>query len=229
MGSLLSLRTRKGFTIPGLPRCMRMRLLPITLMTSLLWAQMPDHPARIKVFEASSKRVNAGDIVELRWAAMDADNVRLDPPGQDFPSVGKMAYMPKGRTVFWLFASNLRGGQSIPLIVEVIPPKTPVVPVPPRRREIPKAAPHPLGPGGIWIQFAACETLPRAQDLQKTLSRLLGKEIKLFEIKDPEHPGQTLHRVRVGPFPSFKEARKILREIQPQVRPMGLKPIVADD
>lgn len=206
-----------------------MRSLAFALMTSLLCAQLPQNPARIQVFEATPKAVKAGEPVELRWSATGADWIRLEPPGKEFPPTGHVTYVPRERTVFWIHASNLRGGQSVPLVVEMIPEAAPSLPAQAGTGEEPRTPASGPPPGGIWIQFAALANTGNAESFGKEMSRLTGTKVMRFDIDDPDHPGQTLHRLRMGPFPSAREARMRLRSLQPKLRSFHIKPFVAID
>jgi hypothetical protein len=195
-------------------------------MTSLLGAQLPGDPARIQRFEATPTTVNAGEPVELRWVATGTESIRLDPPDQEFPPTGHFTFVPMARTVFWIHASNTRGGQSIPLVVEVIPKE--VVPLA-VQNPVENLANPVARSGGIWIQLAALADAGSAEHVRKEVLRLTGDKVELFDIDDPDHPGQTLHRLRIGPFSSKQEARKRILTLQPKIRSMRVKPFVAVD
>ena len=98
-----------------------MRIALLSLLPSLLCAQLPPEPASIQVFQATAQAVRRGGTVTLRWSVAGTDRVRLEPLGQDLPSRGELTQPVNGRTVFWLHATNLRGGQSMPLVVELLP------------------------------------------------------------------------------------------------------------
>jgi hypothetical protein len=197
-----------------------MNSLPFTLMTSLLCAQLAQEPARVQTFEAVPRSVKADEPIVLHWAATGTERIRLEPLDQDFPPVGQVTYVPRERTVFWIHASNTWGGQSIPLVVEIIPEGF-------NDGSSPPPAPISLDPGGIWIQLAALADPRAAETLGKAVLRLTGARVARFEIEAPRHPGQTLQRLRIGPYPSVREARRHLRSLQTKLQSLHLKPIVA--
>ena len=203
-----------------------MRPLVFTLMTSLLSAQLPQDPARIQVFEATLSTVRAGEAVELHWSATGTDRIRLEPLDQDFPPVGSATYKVKERTVFWIHASNMRGGQSVPLVVEIMPEESPSLRAQSGNNEGSRTPP-PLD--RIWIQFAALADTGNTERLNKELSQFTGSKVARFDTNDPGHPGQRLHRLRMGPFSSIREARKRLRSLQSRLRSLHIQPIVVVD
>jgi cell division septation protein DedD len=94
-----------------------------------------------------------------------------------------------------------------------------------------RSAPVPapvLGPGP-WIQFAALADPAGAQRLAALLQERLGEAARVLPVPHPDHPGQILHRVRLGPFPSRTKAQQRLREVQPRVRNLRLKPLIMVD
>jgi SPOR domain len=200
-----------------------MRPFALVLVTCSLCAQVPQEPARIQVFEATPKAVKAGEPVELNWSATNTDRIRLEPLDQDLPAVGHVTYVPRERTVFWIHASNARGGQSMPLVVEMISQNAPALP----GRSAGSGTPPPSA--GIWIQFAALTDAGSTERLSKELSRLTGATVAQFDIDDPGLPGQRLHRLRIGPFSSIGAARTRLRSLQPKLGSLHIKPFVAVD
>jgi pyruvate/2-oxoglutarate dehydrogenase complex dihydrolipoamide acyltransferase (E2) component len=84
-------------------------------------AQAAPEPAHIQVFQTTAKAVRRGDTVTLRWAATGADQVRLEPLGLILPAKGEITHLVTGRTVYWLNVSNAAGGQSVPLVVDLLP------------------------------------------------------------------------------------------------------------
>ena len=204
-----------------------MRPLFFALVTNLLCAQSPPDPARVQVFEVIPMTVKVGEPVELRWSATGAEWIRLEPLDKNFPPGGQVTYVIKERTVFWIHVSNMSGGQSVPLVVEIIPqdPQSPSAQQgADGNSRTPVAVPPP---GGIWIQFAALADTENAERLRKELTRLTGSEVLRFDIDDPGHPGQTLQRLRMGPFSSVRAARKRLGNLHFKLRDLHLKPIVA--
>lgn len=186
------------------------RFLPILALTGALAAQEWPRAARVVVFEAKPRLVKPGESVELRWATAGAEKVWLDPPGVELPAQGRMSRVPEGNTVYWLFAGNQKGGQSIPLAVEV----QKAVEVPPK---------------GFWIQFAALANADRARHLQAALRESMDPSIRLFQVVAPRSSDHFLQRVRMGPFPSREAARQRLRELRPKAQALHLKPVVMAD
>ncbi|MBU1080996.1 MAG: SPOR domain-containing protein [Spirochaetes bacterium] len=77
----------------------------------------------------------------------------------------------------------------------------------------PKTAPKPSAPKTVaeyWIQAAAFTSRSRADDLQRSLA---GKGLStLITVKDLD--GVTWYRVRIGPYPSEREAKGWLEKIR---------------
>lgn len=106
-------------------------------------AQAAPEPAHIQVFQTTARAVRRGDTVTLRWAATGADQVRLEPLGLILPAKGEITHLVTGRTVYWLNVSNAAGGQSVPLVVDLLPEAlAPTVPAEPAAR------PSTLSPAG---------------------------------------------------------------------------------
>jgi len=114
-----------------------MRRLLLSFLTCILTAQATPEPARIQTFQTNAKAVRRGATVTLRWNATGADQVRLDPLGLILPAKGEVTHLVTGRMVYWLHVFNAAGGQSTPLVVELLPEEAvpglavPAVPVPP--------------------------------------------------------------------------------------------------
>lgn len=161
-------------------------------------------PARVVFFEAVPRTVKAGEALELRWATVGAEQVRLDPSGEQLPPQGKSIQQPMESTVFWLFAGNGRGGQCVPLAVEVL------------------TAAEALQ-GGFWIQFAALANMDRAKQVQDELQSL-GDPVRLFPVAKAS--GVLLQRVRMGPFRTREAAQRRLREIRLKIKALHLNPLV---
>lgn len=184
-----------------------MRLLPLLALACAAAAQERTGPARVVLFEAVPRAVRVGEALELRWATIGAEQVRLDPAGEELPPQGKSVRKPRESTIFWLFAGNGRGGQCVPLEVEVLP------------------AAEALR-GGFWIQFAALANVDRARQIQEALKGL-GDPVGLFPVT--KSPGLPLQRVRMGPFPSREAAQRRLREIRPKAKALHLNPLVVPE
>lgn len=184
------------------------------VVSTALWSQGAPKPARAVLLEAHPGTVKVGNPVELAWATRDATRVVLEPPGEEVPPTGRRVVTPQDSTVYWLHATNLRGGQSLPVAVTV--------------ESEPKPEPEPaptVGPG-FWIQFAALANEARAREIQGELGATTGQPVRLSRVEAPTRPGLTLHRIRQGPFPSRKAAQLRLREIRAGIQALGLRPVV---
>jgi len=229
-----------------------MRAILLSLLPCILCAQVPPEPAHIQVFQASAAGVRKGGTVTLRWSVAGADRVRLEPLGQDLPARGEITQPITGRTVFWLHANNLRGGQSIPLVVELLPddpafpnlngiqpPPAPVqlpaapafqpAPMPALAAQPPAAPPkrrvvRRTGPRPAWIQFAAMTSGRSLRRLQRNLLRVAATEAGLWP--SARRSGPRLQFVRSGPYPSVQAARLRLRELAPMMASLGVEPII---
>lgn len=228
-----------------------MRHLLVSLMSCLLCAQVPPEPARIQVFQATATGVRKGGTVTLRWSVVGADRVRLEPLGQELPARGEITQPVNDRTVFWLHANNLRGGQSVPLVVELLPddpafpnlngiqPPAPVQPpaVPvllpapmPALATRPPAAPpkrraaRRAGARPAWIQFAAMVNPRHLRRLQKNLLRAAATQASLWPVT--RRSGPPMQLVRSGPYPTVQAARARLRELAPLMASLRLQPII---
>jgi hypothetical protein len=98
-----------------------MRHLLLSLLPCIVVAQPAPEPARIQAFQVSAATVHKGGSVTLRWSVTGATQVRLEPLGLVLPAQGEITHLVTGRTIYWLNASNQAGGQSRPLVVEVLP------------------------------------------------------------------------------------------------------------
>jgi cell division septation protein DedD len=149
----------------------------------------------------------------------------LEPLNQDFPAEGHVTYVLKERTIFWLHAVNDRGGHSVPLVVEPLPREEPVQTAVAAEGPEVRSAP----PDGAWIQFVALEKVDQLPSLRKSLERITGSELAVFEVQAPGTTERVLHRLRMGPFHTVREARTRLRQLQPKLRRLHLKPIVTTE
>ncbi len=80
-------------------------------------------PATVCTFEASRTRVKPGEQVDLRWICQGDAKVRLEPGGLELDGQSSIAVVPDKTTVYTLSVSNLLGGTSRSLEVEVEPPR----------------------------------------------------------------------------------------------------------
>lgn len=228
---------------------------------------LAEEPARIQVFMAMPAAVRRGSPVTLEWSATGTDRVKLEPLGVQLPAKGSLSHPLIGRTTFWLSAVNDWGGQTLPVVVDILPDEPPpprpatVPPTPPPVQPsthspvqpsthspvhpsvksavrspdpapIPKAAKppatsaSPAGTGAIWIQFAALSAPASITRLQGDLRRAAGIETVLSDVADPQDPGRTLKRVRLGPFATPRAAKARLQELKPRLAGLALKPYV---
>jgi hypothetical protein len=127
-----------------------MRRILLSFLPCLLSAQALPGPAHVQTFQATAPAVRRGTTVTLRWNVTGTDQVRLDPVGLILPAKGEITHVVMGRTIYWLHANNAAGGQSAPLVVDVLPEETltpapalllpaqaPVPPEPPRLAALP--------------------------------------------------------------------------------------------
>jgi hypothetical protein len=223
-----------------------MRRLLTLFLPCLLSAQAVGVPARIEAFQTTAKVVRKGATVTLRWNATGADTVRLDPLGLILPARGEITHLVTGRTVYWLHVSNSAGGQSLPLVVDLVPedqpqlaPAPPPIAVPqdlPRLAALPPVPAHrePALPAPrvtprhatrrAWIQFAVTVSPRGAARLQGRLQRIAATASRL--LVRHRHAGRPFHLIRTGPFPSARAARLRLRELAPAMKALGIRPIV---
>lgn len=231
-----------------------MRRLLLSLVPCLLTAQALPGPAHIQTFQATAKAVRKGATVTLRWSATGVDQVRLDPIGLILPAQGEVTHLVTGRTVYWLHVSNSAGGQSAPLVVDVLPeegaplvPPAPLLPVlppelprlaaqtpvpPPQGPVLPVALPAPPvrrharrhGPRHAWIQFAATVSPQGAARLQRNLQRVAATDSTLL-VRN-RRAGRPYQLVRNGPFPSVQAAQLRLQELAPAMQALKISPII---
>jgi hypothetical protein len=87
-----------------------------------LAAALPASPT-VCTFEASSRKVKPGEQVDLRWVCQGDAKVRLEPGGLELDGRSSIAVVPDKTTVYTLSVSNLLGGTSRSLQVEVEAPR----------------------------------------------------------------------------------------------------------
>jgi len=103
----------------------------LVFLPCLLTAQALPGPAHIQTFQTTAKAVKRGGSVTLSWSATGADQVRLDPLGLILPAKGELTHLVTGRMVYWLHVTNASGGQSAPLVVDLLPEEAaPSLPAP---------------------------------------------------------------------------------------------------
>jgi hypothetical protein len=227
-----------------------MRRLLLSFLPCLLSAQAVPGPAHIQTFQTTAKAVRRGGTVTLRWSATGADQVRLEPLGLVLPAKGEITHTVTGRTIYWLHVTNASGGQSVPLVVDllpedmapagprwagppelprladlppVLPPQTPVLPVPaaaPPARRL--ARRH--APRRAWIQFAATVSPRGAARLQRDLQRVATTRSTL--VVRHRRKGRPFQMIRTGPFPSAQAARLRLLELAPALQALNITPII---
>jgi hypothetical protein len=210
-----------------------MRRLLLSFLPCLLAAQAVPEPARIQAFQTTAKAVRRGGAVTLRWSATGADQVRLDPLGLILPAKGELTHLVTGRTVYWLHVTNAAGGQSAPVVVDLLPEEPALaLPPPPAPPELPRLAALPpahrharrRGPRRAWIQFAATVSPQGAERLRRNLQRVAAMDATL--LARARRAGRPYQLVRTGPFPSVQVARLRLEALAPAMQALNLKPII---
>jgi len=229
-----------------------MKRFLLALLPCLLTAQTIQEPAHIQAFQTTAKAVHRGATVTLRWSATGAEQVRLDPLGLILPAKGEITHMVTGRTVYWLHITNAVGGQSVPLIVDLLPDEpalaVPAVPllVPPELPRLTDLPPVPAaeapavpvalstpparrlarrrGPRRVWIQFATTVSSKGAARLKRNLQRIAATDTTLL-VRN-RRTGRPFHLIRTGPFPSLQAARLRLQELTPAMQALNIKPII---
>lgn len=224
-----------------------MKSLALAFVPCLLSAQAVPGPAAIQSFQATAKAVRKGGAVTLRWSATGTDQVRLEPLGLILPAKGELTHVVTGRMVYWLHVSNAVGGQSVPLVVDLVPeatvpavPPIPVVPEAPKLASLPPIQPPPLpvalpapstrrqaryaGTRRVWIQFAATVSPRGAARLQRTLLRIAGMDAAVL-VRN-RRSGRPFRLIRTGPFPSRQAARLRLQELASAMQALKMKPIL---
>jgi uncharacterized protein YndB with AHSA1/START domain len=94
-----------------------------TVEVSVLGHAQQPAPAMVCSFDASSRKVQPGQQVVLRWACQGHSKVRLEPGGLELDGLSSIGVMPEKTTVYTLSVSNLTGGISRSVEVEVEPPR----------------------------------------------------------------------------------------------------------
>jgi hypothetical protein len=225
-----------------------MKRILLTFLPCILTAQIIPEPAHIQVFQTTAKAVHRGATVTLRWSATGAEQVRLEPLGLVLPAKGEITHRVTSRIVYWLHVTNGVGGQSVPLVVDLLPdepalavPAVPPVappdwprladlsPVPPS--QAPALPPPPArrlarrrGPRRVWIQFAATVSTKGAAKLKRNLKRLAATDSTLL-VRN-RRTGRPFQLIRSGPFHSLQAARLRLQELAPAMQAMKIKPII---
>ncbi|HEX9011485.1 MAG TPA: hypothetical protein VF804_14035 [Holophagaceae bacterium] len=80
-------------------------------------------PAMVCSFGASARKVQPGQQVVLHWECQGHAKVRLEPGGLELDGLSSIGVMPEKTTVYTLSVSNLTGGVSHSLEVQVEPPR----------------------------------------------------------------------------------------------------------
>lgn len=91
------------------------------------------NPAKVCTFTASKTAIRPGEPVELRWECQGNDaKVRLQPGNLELDGKSAVTVIPDGTTVYTLSVSNLAGGETRSVEVQVIPglPEAPSAPAP---------------------------------------------------------------------------------------------------
>ena len=233
-----------------------MKRILLSLLPCLLSAKVVPGPAQIQSFQTTAKAVRRGGTVTLRWSATGADQVRLDPIGLILPAKGELTHLVTGRTVYWLHVTNAAGGQSAPLVVDLLPEEpAPTVPTVP-------AGPLPM-PSALPQSLPRLAELPPALPLQATVlpvatpPRHVGKRLATRRVwiqfattvstrgaarlqrslqrvaatdatvqMRNRRAGRPFQLIRSGPFPSVQAARLRLQELAPAMRALRIKPMI---
>lgn len=80
-------------------------------------------PAMVCSFTADRKVVKAGEQVELRWQCQGDAKVRLEPGGLELDGQSSIVVVPDATTVYTISVSNLLGGASRSLEIQVEKPR----------------------------------------------------------------------------------------------------------
>ena len=232
-----------------------MRKVILAFLPTLLCAQLPPEPAHIQLFKASAAAVRKGETVTLRWSVAGADRVRLEPLGQDLPARGELTQPVNDRTIFWLQATNLKGGQSIPLVVELLPddpafpnlngilaspaaadpapapPRIPFAPSPALVSPIPVLAAQPkrrrIHRSGPRPAWIQFAAMINPRYIRKLQMNLLRVAATEASLwPRARRSGAPMQFIRSGPFTTTEDARRRLRELAPVLASMQLRPII---
>ncbi|MBK8727393.1 MAG: hypothetical protein IPL96_15485 [Holophagaceae bacterium] len=121
-------------------------------------------PAKVCTFTASRTAIRPGEPVELRWECQGDDSkVKLQPGNLELDGKSAVTVIPDGTTVYTLSVSNLAGGETRSLEVQVIPglPEPPAVAALPAPVAPPAAVPAP--PAAVPAPPAAVPAPPPAR------------------------------------------------------------------
>lgn len=113
-------------------------------------------PAKVCTFSASKTAIRPGEPVELRWECQGDDSkVKLQPGNLELDGKSVVTVIPDGTTVYTLSVSNLAGGETRSLEVQVIPG----LPEPPTVAALPApAAPPPAAAPALPAPTATAPT-----------------------------------------------------------------------
>ena len=173
-------------------------LVPV-ILAGLLGVPIP--PDSAGVVPGSSRprprRRGPGTKVTLSGMRWGPTGCGSSPWGWKSRPTGGLTFTLRERTTFWIHADNLKGGQSIPLGVELItpaalpevagPPAPPPAPAPVLAKPAGPPPAERTRPGTVWIQFAALWDPWNAAMLRKDLKRLLGIDATVA-LLDPSGP-----------------------------------------
>lgn len=98
------------------------RTLEVAVLGRTAAAALPV-AASVCTFEASRLVVKPGEQVDLRWVCQGNAKVRLEPGGLELDGQSSIAVVPDKTTVYTLSVSNLMGGSSRSLEVQVEAPR----------------------------------------------------------------------------------------------------------
>ena len=233
-----------------------MRPLLLSFLPCLLVAQVVHEPAHIQTFQTTAKTVRRGGTVTLRWSATGTDQVRLDPLGLILPAKGEITHLVTGRTIYWLHATNATGGQSVPLVVDLLPeepvpaapaPPLPVVPVvppelprlaslapvlPPPAPALPVAMPAPPARHAARRHLARRAWIQFASTVSIKGAARLQRNLQRVAATEStlvvrnRRSGRPYQVLRYGPFPTVRAAELRLRELAPSMQALKINPII---
>jgi len=93
-----------------------------SLDVTVLRHPVQGNPAKVCTFSASRTAIRPGEPVELRWECQGDDaKVRLQPGNLELDGKSTVTVIPDGTTVYTLSVSNLAGGETRSVEVQVIP------------------------------------------------------------------------------------------------------------
>jgi septal ring-binding cell division protein DamX len=138
-----------------------------SLDVTVLRHPVQGNPAKVCTFTASRTAIRPGEPVELRWECQGDDaKVRLQPGNLELDGKSAVMVIPDGTTVYTLSVSNLAGGETRSVEVQVIPGLPDPAPAPaPIVVAAPAAAPIAAVPAPVPPPVAAPVPAPVAAQI----------------------------------------------------------------